>query len=314
MRVRPMTAPALALLVLACNESEPQHPAPGPSTVGQVPAMAPPMDMVLKNSRIVDLTHPLASDIPFFPGGVAFQSEVLATLEPDGYFAQKFTTGEHTGTHVDAPNHFTGEAASVDTLPVESLVGSAAVIDITQAVSADPAHALTVDEVKAWEARHGDLGAGDIVLVRTGWGARWNSAERYRNATDATMSFPGIGVDASTYMGDKGVRGLGIDTLSTDVGSSADFAQHRQFLALGGYCIENLANLEQLPESGATVIVAPLPIVGGSGAPARVLAVVPTGGPTPGAAPPLTPGGAPPAPGGAPPTPAGPPLDGGAGG
>ena len=294
MRVPPMTASVLALLALACNESESQPPAPGPTTASPAPMMAPPMDMVLKSSRIVDLTHPLASDIPVFPGGVPFQTEVLATIEPDGYFLQKITTGEHTGTHVDAPSHFAGASASVDALPVESLVGSAAVIDMSQAVAADPAHALTVDEVKAWEARHGELGAGHIVLVRTGWGARWSSQEQYRNATEGTMAFPGIGVEASTYLGDKGVRGLGIDTLSTDVGDSADFAQHKQFLALGGYGIENLANLEQLPESGAPVIVAPLPIVGGSGAPARVLAIVPTGGPTPGGAPPPTPGGPPP--------------------
>src|SRR5262249_15132261 len=139
-----------------------------------------------------------------------------------------------------------------------------------------PDYAMSVDDVRAWEGRNGQLPRGAIVLVRTGWGARWSSVDRYRNAdANGVMHFPGVSVAAARFLLDRGVRGIGIDTLSVDPGPNEKFDEHRTFLPAGGFHIENLANLEALPEAGATVIVAPLPLAAGSGAPARVLAIVP---------------------------------------
>jgi kynurenine formamidase len=229
-----------------------------------------------RGARVVDLTHVLDPKMPVWPGGTAFSAETLETIEHEGYFLRKFTTGEHTGTHVDAPAHFAAGTATIDALPVSDLVAPAAVIDVAASASGNPDYAVSVDDVRAWEARHGALGRGWVVLVRTGWGARWPDPDRYRNAdAKGVMHFPGVSVAAARYLLDRGVRGLGIDTLSVDPGPSETFDEHRTFLPAGGFHIENLANLDALPETGATVIVAPLPLAGGSGAPARVLALLP---------------------------------------
>jgi kynurenine formamidase len=229
-----------------------------------------------RGARVVDLTHVLDPKMPVWPGGTAFSPETLETIEREGYFLRKFTTGEHTGTHVDAPAHFAAGTATIDALPVADLVAAAAVIDVAARVARDPDYAVSVDDVRAWEAKHGALGRGWVVLVRTGWGARWGDPDRYRNAdAKGVMHFPGVSVAAARYLLDRGVRGLGIDTLSVDPGPSETFDEHRTFLPAGGFHIENLANLDALPDTGATVIVAPLPLAGGSGAPARVLALLP---------------------------------------
>lgn len=292
----PTASLLLPLVLLACGDATPEGAPAGPGgppgaglgtpgAGGAGPAMAPPMEMVLESSKVLDLSHGLAAEIPYFPGGQAFEIAPMVQHEPDGYFSQRFTTGEHTGTHVDAPLHFVSDGAPVSDLPLEGLVGPAAVIDVVQAVSADPTYAVQVSDLEAWEQRHGTLGEGHIVLIRTGWAARWSDPVSYRNEVEGELRFPGVSLAASTLLTERGVRGLGIDTLSCDPGPSKDFAVHKQFHGAGGYCIENLARLEQLPEAGATVVVAPLPIVGGSGAPARVLAIVPTGGPATGVPP-----------------------------
>jgi kynurenine formamidase len=226
--------------------------------------------------RVVDLTHPLEPGIPFFPGGEDFARRATALLARDGYDASSFATGEHTGTHVDAPSHFAAGQPSVDLLPADWLIGSVARIDVREAAARDPDYQLAAADLRAWEERHGALAEGCFVFVWTGWGERWGDPALYRNADAAgVMHFPGVSLEASRYLAERGVRCIGIDTLSTDPGPSQDFAQHKHFLGAGGYHVENLANLERLPPCGAVAIVAPLPIAGGSGAPARVLAFVP---------------------------------------
>ena len=226
--------------------------------------------------RVVDLTWPLSSDVPTFEGKPTFASKVEKTVAADGYFLSTVTVEEHTGTHVDAPAHFAPGTAAVDQIPAEQLVGAAAVIDVTAAVAKNPDYTVTVDDLRAWEAKHGALGPRSIVLVHTGWAARWADPARYRNPdAQGVMHFPGVSIEAAKYLTEHGVRGIGIDTLSTDPGPSTTFAEHKQFLAAGGVHIENVAHLDQLPAAGATVVVAPLPVRGGSGAPARVLALIP---------------------------------------
>jgi kynurenine formamidase len=226
--------------------------------------------------RVVDLTWPLAPDVPTYEGEPSYAAEVQKKVETDGYYLARVTLIEHTGTHVDAPSHFATGAANVDQIPIEQLVGAAAVVDVTAAVASNPDYAVTVEDLRAWETAHGPLGSRTIVLIRTGWGARWPDSTRYRNADPkGVMHFPGVSIEASRYLTERGVRALGIDTLSTDPGPSTTFAEHKQFLSAGGCHVENVAHLDQLPASGATVVIAPIPFRGGSGAPARVIAFVP---------------------------------------
>jgi kynurenine formamidase len=239
--------------------------------------VAPPTRDVL-TWRVVDLTHTISASIPLFPGSEPLRHEVATTIEANGYFSARFTMGEHTGTHVDAPAHFAPGKLTVEQILPASLIGEAAVLDVTARVLANPDHALTLDDVFAWESQHGELTRRHMVLVRTGWGRRWPDDARYRNAdAQGTMHFPGVSVAASRFIASRGVRCIGIDTLSTDPGPSQDFGQHKQFLSIGGFHLENLANLEELPAAGAILIVAPLPLESGSGSPARVLALVPPG-------------------------------------
>ena len=226
--------------------------------------------------RVIDLTQTLTTEMPVFPGGQPPAVETLGTVEKDGYFIQKLTLGEHTGTHVDAAAHFVSGQTTVEKIPVDWLVRQAAVVDISARVAGDPDAMLEPGDLKAWERRHGRLGQGACVLVRSGWSVRWPDEKLYRN-TDArgAMHFPGVSVAASRYLRERGVKCLGIDTLSTDPGLSKTFDQHKQFLAGGGFHLENLTNLDALPPAGATIVVGVLPLSGGSGAPARVLALIP---------------------------------------
>ncbi|HEY7545578.1 MAG TPA: cyclase family protein, partial [Blastocatellia bacterium] len=161
-------------------------------------------------------------------------------------------------------------------IEVKKLIAPAVVIDVRSKVNADPDYQLTVADIKAWE-RGGPITDGAAVLLLTGWSARWDDAEKYRNPdSSGTLHFPGFSVAAIDYLlKNTRIVALGIDTLSIDYGPSKNFAGHRLSHSRGLYHIENLTNLDRLPARGAVVFVAPLAIEGGSGSPARVLAIAP---------------------------------------
>jgi kynurenine formamidase len=226
---------------------------------------------------LVDLTHALAPEVPVFPGGTPF----VATKQvdyPQGYFIRKFESGEHTGTHVDAPAHYTKGTATVDAIPVADLRGPAVVLDLREQVAKDPDYRVSVTDLLAWERAHGPIPGRSIVVARTGWEERWPDERRYRNAdAKGVMHFPGFSVEAVEWLLKEhpSFLGIGIDTLSTDYGPSHEFAVHKRLHGASKYGVENLTNLGALPARGAVMIVAPLKIAGGSGAPARVLAELP---------------------------------------
>lgn len=230
-----------------------------------------------RNTRIIDLTQPLGPTTPIYPGGEPLRVRPLATIESDGYAMNVITFGEHTGTHVDAPSHFIAGGWSVDQIPAERLVGPGAMIDISAPCDANPDYALTYLDIKRWEAQHGRIPNAAIVVVRTGWAQRWNEPSRYVNASDgATPHFPGVSAEAAEYLVEyRDLSGLGIDTLSIDPGLSRDFKTHRVLLSYNVFHIENVADPARIPPTGATLVVAPLALTGGTGAPCRVLAFVP---------------------------------------
>jgi len=228
----------------------------------------------LRLLRLVDLTHPLHPAMPYWPGAGygPFRYETINVFERDGKAAGVFEMPEHMGTHVDAPNHFVVSPVSVDRLLLDVLIRPAAVLDnVARADNSPPL--LEPDAVAAWEARHGRVPEGSIVLVRSGWGARWDNPDRYRNDGSGTMRFPAISEAAARLLvRERGVVGIGVDTLSADDGAAPASPCHRVVHGAGGFILENLANIEELPEDGAFALVAPIPIAGGTGAPARVLA------------------------------------------
>ncbi len=235
--------------------------------------------LVSGKSKIVDLTWGINEKSAFWPGdGYApFELHTIATLAEDGVLSKTFSSPEHLGTHIDAPNHFEPQQLSVDQIPPEQLFAPGVMIDVAPAVSMDPDYRLSVDDIHRFEKISGRIPDGAAVLVYTGWSRYWGNATRYANA-DAMgkMHFPGFSAEAIEFLvRQRDIRGVGLDTMSVDYGLSRDFAVHHALGKAGRWGLENLARLKNLPASGFYLIVAPMKIETGSGAPARVFAVVP---------------------------------------
>jgi kynurenine formamidase len=229
-------------------------------------------------TSVVDMTYALHDKLPAWPGDErTFEAKVNATVEKNGYFTRSFWMLEHYGTHMDAPAHFPPGNIPLDKIPEAHFFGPAVVVDVREEAVKDADYRLKVTRVEKWEAQHGRIARGSIVLLRTGWGTtRWPDQARYRNLDAAgVMHFPGFSVEATRLLIERGAVGLGIDTLSIDYGASKNFEVHRVDLPAGLYNLENLANLDQLPEAGAFLIAAPIKLEGGSGGPARVFAILP---------------------------------------
>jgi len=241
-------------------------------------AAAPAID----ETKLVDLTHPFDDKAIYWPTAKPFTWEKESwgrNAQGDWYTAGRYSASEHGGTHLDAPIHFAEGRQTVDQIPVEKLIGPAIVIDVREAVLKDRDYRLSLADIAAWETMHGPIPAGSIVLVRTGWEKHWGDKLAYlgtdKAGDTANLHFPGISREAALMLGERKVDAIGLDTPSLDHGPSKDFAAHRAFAAATVYGLENVANLDRLPPTGATVIALPMKIAGGTGGPARIIAVLP---------------------------------------
>lgn len=225
-------------------------------------------------SRVVDLTHTLTPEFPTYGGERQLEFETLVTLAANGYNMYKWLLVEHTGTHMDAPFHFSDQD-SADLIPMENLVGPLAVVDIRAKAENNPDAQLTLDDLKAWEGKHGPIPQGGIVAMFSGWDA-YARTEKFRNAdANQVMHFPGFHIEAIEFLlAERDVKGIFVDTLSLDYGPSADFVVHYKWLPANRWGIECVANLGQLPAKGATAIVGGPKIAGATGGPSRVIALL----------------------------------------
>lgn len=245
------------------------------------PGAAPALAIDLESATIVDLSHAYGDETIYWPTSPSrFEIETLSDGVTEGgwyYSAFAFSMPEHGGTHLDAPMHFDANGWSVDEVPIDRLVAPAIVIDVTGAAAVDADYLLTPGDVARFEAEHGDIPADSIVLLRTGWSARWPDAKSYLGddapGDASNLHFPGYGAEAARLLVEqRGVAVLGIDTASIDYGQSADFQVHRIAAARNVPGLENLTGLDQLPATGAWIIALPVKIEGGSGGPVRVIA------------------------------------------
>jgi kynurenine formamidase len=225
----------------------------------------------LAPERLVDLTQPLGPATVLWPGSRPFEATVEVDHETHGAYARDLALPEHAGTHLDAPVHFARDGAAAHELLLGALVRPAVRLDVRDRVGDDADHAVSAAEIEAIEAREGVIPPGSAVLVHTGWDRYAADPARYAGA------FPGIGEDAARLLAERGIAGVGIDTLGVDPGNAAGFAAHRVTLPAGIWHLEGLVGLERVPARGAWLVAAPLPIVDGSGAPARVFAILPGG-------------------------------------
>ncbi len=229
--------------------------------------------------KIIDLTYPLNEKSNYWPGEKykPFKLETIATLEKDGVLSKAFSMPEHMGTHIDAPNHFEPNQPALHQIDPKDLFAPGVVIDVRGPVAGDSDYELSRDAVLEWENEHGRIPDRAVVMLYTGWGRFWDAPARFQNKdVQGRLHFPGYSAEAARLLvGERKVRGLGIDTLSIDRGLSRDFAVHHIVNRAGRYGLENLANLDMLPAKGFLLVIAPVKIDGGSGGPTRVMAILP---------------------------------------
>jgi kynurenine formamidase len=228
-------------------------------------------------TRVIDLSYAINDKLVPWPGDEKwFEAKMNATVEKNGYFTRSFWMLEHYGTHLDAPAHFPPGTATVDQIPATKFFGPAVVLDVRAEAAKDADYRLPATKIEDWERAHGRVPRGAIVLLRTGWAARWPDVQRYRNQDhQGKMHFPGFSAEAAKALVERGVSGLGCDTFSVDYGASEDFSVHHVVLGAGLYQLENLSDLSEVPETGAFLVVAPIKLEGGSGGPVRVFALLP---------------------------------------
>jgi kynurenine formamidase len=238
----------------------------------------------LATARLVDLSHSYDESTIYWPTSPSrFEAEMLFEGESEGgyfYSAKSFCTPEHGGTHLDAPYHFAAGSQTVEEIPLERLVGPAVVIDVSAQALEDPDYRLTAEDISRWETEHGRIPEGAIVLLRSDWSKRWPDAQSYYGSSlesgASDLHFPAFGEEAARLLIEKRLVGvLGLDTASLDHGPSTDFIVHRVAGGANVPGLENLTNLDQVPAVGAWVFALPMKIGGGTGAPVRVVAVLP---------------------------------------
>ena len=238
----------------------------------------------LAKMRTVDLTHPFGAQTLYWPTATSgFKLQQLAYgPTPGGWFysANAFAAPEHGGTHLDAPIHFSKTGRTVDQVPVDQLIAPAVVIDIRSKTRGNPDYRLSREDLATWEKAHGAIPRGAIVMLLTGWSARWPNAKAYLGDDtpgDASrLHFPSYGADAARFLvQERKVGALGVDVASIDYGQTKDFIVHQVAAEAQVVGLENLTNLHLLPATGALAIVLPMKIEGGSGAPLRAVALVP---------------------------------------
>ncbi len=229
--------------------------------------------------NVIDLTHALSESSPYWPdpSGNPFDYDTIFAQPSGAPGMGKYSTPEHYGTHMDAPIHSSDNQLSVDMLGPKELFGSAAVIDISVQSSTNADYTLSLDDIKNWEKEFGAIPDRAIVLLSTGWSKKWNDYSAYKNEDEeGKMHFPGFSVEAATFLvTERNILGIGIDDFSVDAAIADGFPVHGIVNGAGKFHLENVANVDQLPATGAYIITAPIKLEGGSGGQVRIFAVIP---------------------------------------
>jgi kynurenine formamidase len=223
--------------------------------------------------RLQDLTHVFTAGFPVFTFDPPAR-RTLITIPDGGFYSQEWTFGEHSGTHMDAPGHFTiGGRLSPEITPQELIV-PIVVIDISSRAARDPDAFVTVEDLRRYERRHGRIPDGSLVCMDSGWADKIDDPLEYKGGEAfPDYHFPGFGLDAAMWLAERrDVTAIGVDTISLDPGDSTTFPVHVNFLATDRYGLENLANLDEIPPRGAVAYVGLIPWEEGSGGPCRVIA------------------------------------------
>jgi kynurenine formamidase len=258
-----------ALLILSLNSA-------GTTTTTTAPDF--------RAGQLVDLSHPFDADTVYWPTAEGFRLEKdFEGVTEKGFFyaANKFSTAEHGGTHIDAPVHFAKGRHTVDEIPLEQLVGEGVVVDVVKQSEASRDYQVTAADFQQWEKLNGQIPAGAIVILRTGYSKYWPDRKRYMGTDERgagavpKLHFPGLHPEAARWLAsNRSIKAIGLDTPSIDYGQSTLFESHRALFDRNIPALENLANLDKLPAKNFTVVALPMKIKGGSGGPLRAIAIL----------------------------------------
>ncbi|HKY43859.1 MAG TPA: cyclase family protein [Pyrinomonadaceae bacterium] len=239
---------------------------------------------VIGTGRVVDLTHAFDASSVYWPTAEPFKLETdFEGMTEKGYYysAYRYSAAEHGGTHLDSPVHFAKGRHTVDQIPLQQLMGTAVVVDVTRQCAANADYQVSVADFRNWERRNGRIAAGTIVLLRTGFGKYYPDRKKYLGTEErgagavAKLHFPGLDPAAARWLTqNRSIKAIGLDTPSIDYGQSTLFESHRILFEKNIPAFENVANLEQLPVKGFSVIALPMKIKGGSGGPLRIVALL----------------------------------------
>lgn len=236
--------------------------------------------------KIVDMTYDFAEgETLYWPTAMPYNFTVVhKDVVPETgvyYEVNNFCAAEHGGTHVDAPSHFVRNAWAVHVMPVDQIIGEAIVVDVTNKTVSNSDYQVTTSDLKNWEKTYKMIPDGAILLLYTGWGHHWPNERLYfgTDTKDASkLHFPGLHPDAAQWLvNNRKVKAVGLDTASIDHGPSKLFQSHVILFDKNIPVLENVANIHNLPPEGAIVIGLPMKIREGSGAPLRLIALIPTG-------------------------------------
>ena len=227
-------------------------------------------------SAVVDLTHTMSADFPTFFGVPGIEMEKKFDFKKDGFNLYWWHIIEHAGTHLDAPIHFSQDGISAERIDASTLVAPLAVVDVASKAAQNPDYLLTRDDLLAWEKRHGRLPENCCVAMHSGWAAHVGEPDKFTGKDSAgVLHFPGFSPQAAEWLAkERNAAGLAVDTLSLDHGPSKDFKVHYAWLPTGRWGLENVANLDKVPPSGATLVVGLAKVKGATGGPARLMALV----------------------------------------
>jgi kynurenine formamidase len=260
----------LGLGAAACGSSStPSNSSPASAATGQ---------QTIAYSKVIDLSHVISPKIPLWPGDPKVVFKVVATMQKDGYYLRSFTIGEHSATHMNAPNSFiSGNTEAITSYAPEQRVVPAVVIDAHAQSAANADYQLTKQDVLDWEAKNGQIAPGSLVIMLTGWEDKWSDPPAFINQdAKGTLHFPGFAGSTTKWLvTDRQIAGVGIDTHGVDPGSDTSYATNTEMANTHKIAIECMANLDRLPAKGATLVLAPLQLQNGSGSPVDIVAFVP---------------------------------------
>jgi kynurenine formamidase len=227
-----------------------------------------------RGRHLQDLTHTLAEGFPVFVTGEEPERETIADYATDGFYAQRWTVGEHSGTHMDAPGHFIPGGRLSPAITPPELHLPIVVVDISKTAEENPDAMVEVDDLCRFEHRHGHIPDGALVAMDSGWADKADDPLEFKGGNAfPNYHFPGFSEEAALWLVEKrDAAAIGVDTLSLDPGNSTTFPVHVNLLAADRYGLENLNNLAKIPPRGAKAFVGLIPWEQGSGGPCRVIA------------------------------------------